>query len=366
MICFCQNFCSTLFSFFVPNPLGLYGFASITGLFAAVAYYFGHRAVVHPPKLGQFTIAQFFLKISSFKGIDNICTFKGFNSFYHFFGKTFFHNRYILVTAKGTKQYNGSVYNLSVWEDESYVTKMGITHNCRCYTTQTAETASNQAYPPEKALQLGVQKGFDFNAAKTGEVYNKEKHPYFAMAQVSGKTLQRNMELMKLEAPLEVAYKAKNGAVVRVSPFADPADFETNLKSMVVMADVLHISSGINAHLELKHWKNAEIHIGKITGDRVAPISKNIRSGITNAFNDKFKKGEQLREIENTFLILDLSNYDNLKNKIDGAVAQSWSKFNHYKNLKTLFLIYNKNAVKIVKGEALTFKAFSQEYRSLL
>lgn len=50
--------------------------------------------------------------------------------------QTFFHTRYILIENKDKEKYTGKVYNLSVWQDESYVTKIGITHNCRCNTVE--------------------------------------------------------------------------------------------------------------------------------------------------------------------------------------------------------------------------------------
>lgn len=42
------------------------------------------------------------------------------------------------VKSKSYQDYSGFVYNISVDTDESYVTELGITHNCRCLTDETS------------------------------------------------------------------------------------------------------------------------------------------------------------------------------------------------------------------------------------
>ncbi|MXV37688.1 hypothetical protein GO491_03185 [Flavobacteriaceae bacterium Ap0902] len=154
MICFSQYFTCIFSAFWVINPLSFYCIATITGLLFAMSYYFCNRPVINSPKLHQFAITQFFFKVTKFKGITNIHTFQKFYSVYDFFRKTFFHNKYILVTNKSTKKYKGKVYNLSVWKDESYITELGITHNCRCVATEVLAKDKTKS-DSKKAIEQG-------------------------------------------------------------------------------------------------------------------------------------------------------------------------------------------------------------------
>ena len=82
-----------------------------------------------------------------------------------------------MVSYKSTKPYNGSVYNLSVWKDESYITRLGIAHNCRCYVVQTAEPADKgEVEDPD------VKEEFRINVGKRNELMSP-KHKYFAITQ---------------------------------------------------------------------------------------------------------------------------------------------------------------------------------------
>jgi hypothetical protein len=74
--------------------------------------------------------------------------------------------------------YIGNVNNLSVEKDESYITRLGIVHNCRCTVIQL---------PSGKVSSLsGVAKNtngmFADNVGETEQVFKekgKDKHPYF-------------------------------------------------------------------------------------------------------------------------------------------------------------------------------------------
>jgi hypothetical protein len=88
--------------------------------------------------------------------------------------------------------------------------------------------------------------------------------------------------------------------------------------------------------------------------------------GISNSFDDKLKKGKQLRGEDETFIILDLSNYKKLPLNIDDAVRQSWSKFTHYKNIKSLYVEYNQNAVLIKKKDKMKYEDFSNDFKKVI
>ena len=123
------------------------------------------------PMIAQPTKTPQLCKIAKFAGIKDIAAFNGFNSFYYFIRDTFFHNSYSVVLDKVTKNKGKTtVYNLEVEEDESYITKIGIAHNCRCTVVQVLKS-KYPVTPHDEAMALGEEatgkdtKGiFHFNA----------------------------------------------------------------------------------------------------------------------------------------------------------------------------------------------------------
>jgi len=81
----------------------------------------------------------------------------------------------------------------------------------------------------------------------------------------------RERELQKLNAPYREIYKAKNGASVSVSPYADRKDLQENLTIAKVIADKLGISVKIRPHLILEGYKNPEYEIKGLTQSKNSP-----------------------------------------------------------------------------------------------
>lgn len=110
---------------------------------------------VDTPVQGQPSETALLDKVPRFGGIDNPATLDGFNSFYGFLRRTFFHTRYALVDHKGTtKKSKTMVYNLSVDKDESYVVPTGIAHNCRCNVVQVRKS-KYPVTPHDEAMRRG-------------------------------------------------------------------------------------------------------------------------------------------------------------------------------------------------------------------
>ena len=173
-------------------------------------------------------------------------------------------------------------------------------------------------------------------------------HPYFALALDADSDTKKAFELSKLKAPYTEVYEAKNGAVVKVSPFADESDLAKNLKSAIVIADNLGVSMNIRPHLEIQNHKNPEYEMNDIIGDRAEPKSDNIKKGISNTFDKKLGKKGQLKEQKSTFIVIDISGYELTKENIEAVVNQSWSKINYYKDyLECFFLVHKDNAIML-------------------
>lgn len=122
--------------------------------------------------------------VPAFCGIKDIHAFDGFNSFFDFLRNTFFHNRYVLIEGKVTKKKRETtVYNLSIFKDESYIVPIGITHNCRCTVVQVRrgkyeETPHNEAMSRGEEVLNGEKLSiFRFNSGKQGKTM-PDYNPY--------------------------------------------------------------------------------------------------------------------------------------------------------------------------------------------
>ncbi len=220
---------------------------------------------------------------------------------------------------------------------------------CRCYVVQTAETPTNEDKIP-KLNDKDFPEEFRINVGITGQIFSEENlkdskaHPYFALTR--NKDWQKAFELAKLSAPANTVYTAKNGAIVKVSPFADEKDYKNNISDAKIVADTINISTEVRAHLE--GHKNPEYKTDGIIGDRVEPKTKNVKRGISNAFDDKLKEGKQLRDLDKTFLYININKYELSDANLDMMINQSWAKFKHYKeNVKFIVIIHNNNAVRL-------------------
>lgn len=189
MIRFCQYLTSLLPSLIIINPLRLNSLTAISRFFSYLGKNPPKSTLINVSQRTDFSKTQHVNKVPVMQGIRNIQAFNGFNSFFHFFRQTFFHNRYILITNKTTKKTKEIVYNLSISDDESYVTELGITHNCRCNVVQVLK----EDYPKSDsatAMQAGATATtkigkdgknslsiFRFNPGKDKIIF-PPKHPY--------------------------------------------------------------------------------------------------------------------------------------------------------------------------------------------
>lgn len=159
------------------------------------------------------------------------------------------------------------------------------------------------------------------------------------------------LELNKLKAPLKIYYKAKNGAKVRVSPFADPTDYNTNFKIAKLIADKIGDSVDIRPHLYLKGYKNPEYEIDGIKGDRTS-IDGNIKNFVGNSFGNKLKKGKQLYGLKQTFLVLDCKEIMKLSTKSFKAFSSDvYNRMTNHKTVKELYIVYNKKVIVINQND---------------
>lgn len=230
---------------------------------------------------------------------------------------------------------------------------------CRCTVMNTAEKASEGEFEDKS-----VKPEFHGNTALDEEILTS-KGSFFKLLNKDHKA-KINAELLKYNAPLDIAYHGKHYKKVFVSPFADDKDLIPNAETAMVIVDKLGIDVKIRAHINssiVEGHKNPEYEINGKIADRAEPTTKNPKRGISNTFDDKLGKGKQLRGFEKVGLVIDISYYDLTNENIDAIISQSWQRFKHYNqyNLKEVIFVHKNNAV--ILEENLLKKGF--EYYKL-
>ena len=148
---------------------------------------------------------------------------------------------------------------------------------CRCSVTQTAAKASE-----EKVEDKTVLPEFQGNVATDAEIFTS-KGSFFKLLNLDYKA-KTNAEIMKLNAPFDLAYKGKNGKKVLVSIFADESDKLKNIETAMVVVDKLNIDVKIRAHIDVESFKNPEYLIeGKIADRKEITSYTGTKSAITSA-----------------------------------------------------------------------------------
>lgn len=221
---------------------------------------------------------------------------------------------------------------------------------CRCYVVQTAAEPSKQ-FPfiseKEQPLEFRNNVGISGEVFKETEANKGQPHPYFALAKTADSETKKAFEYSKLAAPLNQIYKAKNGATVKQSFFADPQDLVKNIQSAMSVANNLSLSVIIRPHLYIPGTKNPELEIDGVIGDRVN-LEGNIRNFVGNAFNNKLKKDGQLSELKETFILMDFGKISSLSNnEFKSIIGSTYYKMINHKSVKFLLFQYNETMIKI-------------------
>ncbi|GIZ09996.1 phage minor head protein [Flavobacterium sp. UMI-01] len=152
---------------------------------------------------------------------------------------------------------------------------------CRCDVVATAEDITG-----DKEEDL-PQPQFKGNVAKDKEIFTA-KGSFFKLLKTNDNAL-RNTELSKLNAPVELVYKSKEGKKLEGSIFADESDLKGNVKTAIVLVDNLGLNIQIRPHIDghiVKGHKNPEYLINGVLGERKAPESTNYKKSLKKA-NDQ-------------------------------------------------------------------------------
>jgi hypothetical protein len=172
---FAHNNSGILSPFRVIDPLSFYSFATMPWSEAKVSKKPHKSSIVDAPDSADFSKSEHIGEIQSEEGFTGGAPLDGFNSLFNFVRHSVWHRKFKLVRSVHNIQYSGDVFNLAVEKDASYITKIGIVHNCRCVLL----SSSLYEVRPVPKTVLMPPKEFAFNPGIEKQVYDKS-HPYFS------------------------------------------------------------------------------------------------------------------------------------------------------------------------------------------
>lgn len=174
-----------LFPIICIYPLCLYAISGISNRYIKFLKYFRDNSIIgNSPTLIQFLKSDELNSVQFMKNFGDAAPLNKFDSFDMFLYTSWFHNAMQLVADIKIQKYSGFVYNLTVENDVSFITKIGIVHNCGCSTEQLSdmdmEENGYKARTSDEAREdlKDVNPQFRFNPADQG-ILPKESHSYF-------------------------------------------------------------------------------------------------------------------------------------------------------------------------------------------
>jgi len=217
---------------------------------------------------------------------------------------------------------------------------------CRCTVTSTKKEVT------QENIKVPIDKRFTQNVGKTKKVFNQEQHPYFSIPVGDKIHIEKVLEKSKLAYPqYKVKYKAKSGAKVSVSAFADASDLFGNYRAAIKMADT-GIDVKIRPHIEIENAKNAEYLIDGVFADRAALENFN---NLSRVISDK--KAQCLNKISNpkgkqfsvVFDLVNLKSTETLQN-FTAELNRSINK-NRGRSVKSIIVINKGKVVKLSRAD---------------
>jgi hypothetical protein len=182
---FVKSFALLLFPVFIIYPLKLYVFTVCSNWYIKHSQKFWDNSIIRSiPTFHNFCKRHFILNIKSIKNINDGFPFDRFDTFNDFLYSIIFHNKLNLITGTKVMKYTDKVYNLSVSYEQSYVTKIGIVHNCLCTTEPTDEAGDNdEDLATQEEIEEGLERTpeqFRGNVGKDG-IFPRKDSSYFSV-----------------------------------------------------------------------------------------------------------------------------------------------------------------------------------------
>ncbi|MGI9192626.1 MAG: phage minor head protein [Chitinophagaceae bacterium] len=165
--------------FAVANPLPSNRFGFVHNFKSMFQKNTAERSPINSPFTANSLHSHIANDVHGVDGFGYGAPLDGFNSIISFFVHSLWHRKFNLVCSTANVQYNGNIYNLSVEKDNSYLTNIGIVHNCRCLLIQefdAVETVGREQIAEQ--VEKDMQPLFKHNPYQTKQIFDKS-HPYF-------------------------------------------------------------------------------------------------------------------------------------------------------------------------------------------
>lgn len=175
-----------LFPFIIVYPLYLYCIAIASDWYIKFFEHCGDSSIIaNIPTLHKIANTLKLNRIKFIKDNGSGSPLDKFNSFGMYLYSCFSHNSMGVIAGVNIVNHNDYVYNLTVENDVSYITKTGIVHNCSCSAEQVDDQGLKDSGKTPRTneeagedLKNGVPEQFRFNPYKSG-ILPKESHSYF-------------------------------------------------------------------------------------------------------------------------------------------------------------------------------------------
>jgi SPP1 gp7 family putative phage head morphogenesis protein len=185
-------------SIFGAYPLRLNSLTAFAGLHAEFLKEAHEGSGIDGPFGANLPKSRHLDKVNTMEGFTAGEPLNGFNSLLDFIIHGMLHRKFVVVKKVRQVPYCGQIYNLSVNNDESYITTVGVVHNCRCVLLQEGPDIKLTPTGEKDNIVGGVlddmQDVFKSNPGKTGEIFDKN-HPYFDVPEKDKAYAKRNFDL---------------------------------------------------------------------------------------------------------------------------------------------------------------------------
>lgn len=198
---FDKFFGSVIFSFGGIYPLGFNSFASSSWSETEFFKPLQNGGVINTPSFANHSKSKKLIEVEGAEGFAKGNPLNSFNSLFSFCFHSFFNRKFVLVKKLENINYSGQIYNLSVNIDESYITNVGVVHNCRCqllkvdkYEHPRLATKKQIQEGIKHAKDNGMQDVFEMNPYFDHQIFSK-KHPYFSVPSQYKELAKNNFNL---------------------------------------------------------------------------------------------------------------------------------------------------------------------------
>lgn len=255
--------------------------------------------------------------------------------------------KYVPSSAAEPRKSHQKLYGIIKHVDDSFwdTWMPPAAWGCLCSVKQVKSNENSQMLSDEVPLP---PKAMRSNPGKNGIIITDD-HPMILKAQKYGyeKELLTAFEELKDQVayPPYNNYSTKSGGYVKIHPFCDANDIESNVAVSKLIVDKTGGEILVRPHINLQGRKNPELMIDGVIGDIHTIKSSNIKRSISNGIDGKFGKKGQLRNYDNAIIVFDTL-HDFTNDEMYLVFTQLKSRLLKYGNIKEVIIAGKSNVTR--------------------